>query len=586
MKEATLQGHGEATLCDQEPIHIPGGIQPHGALLVLSEPSLNITHLYVQQRIRITPEVDYQMVPFLAHASASPAPLDLSRAILRSTSPVHRQYTKNLGATASMSLSLVVGGRLWGLIVCSHESGPRPLDYERRAACELVAEVTASTLTAKEDLQLAATQEQLAAYHQTILTAVRSEPHLINALRTVPTSLLALDGAQGAAIWKESQCRTFGNTPSTADLAALVAWLQQRGDDELWSTQALAASYPPAKTYTDVACGLLALSLSPSREAYLLWFRPEVSQRQEWGGEPQKVCDWSEEGPRLLPRDSFERFVKVFRDHGLPWASHHLQAVRRLRTALMALRLQASEKVYHLNGELTRSNEELDAFAHAASHDLKEPLRGIVNYTDLILEDLTAPEPCRKTNDTLIPRLQTILKLGRRMHGLLDSLLHIAQVGRTRLVCKHHDMQAIVHECLEMLRLRLNQKGASVQLLGPLPRIVCDRAQVNELLTNLLTNALKDNDKSACKIAIGCTDPAAEVPAFFVRDNGIGIRAKNLPLIFRPFKRLHRRDHGGGGHGIGLTIAQRIVARHGGQLEVKSVLGEGSTFSFTLGQRA
>ena len=121
----------------------------------------------------------------------------------------------------------------------------------------------------------------------------------------------------------------------------------------------------------------------------------------------------------------------------------------------------------------------------------------------------------------------------------------------------------------------------------PLPTVRCDRARVGEIFRNLVTNAVKYNDKAERWIEIGFLDPAGSRPAVFtVRDNGIGIPEKHFDVIFRIFKRLHGRDQYGGGTGAGLTIVKKVVERHQGRVWVESAAGEGTTFYFTLEQGA
>lgn len=237
-----------------------------------------------------------------------------------------------------------------------------------------------------------------------------------------------------------------------------------------------------------------------------------------------------------------------------------------------------------LNEELEDSNRELDDFAYIASHDLKEPLRGINNYAAFLLEDYSdvVDEEGRK-------KLSTLVRLGERMDGLIDQLLHYSRVGRTELACGETDLQVLVEEVVDSLHISLEERGVEVRIPEPLPTIHCDPVRVAEVFRNLIGNALKYNDEDAPWIEIGwhasdgVSDAEKPTPVFTVRDNGIGIREKHLDSVFRLFRRLHGRDKFGGGTGAGLTIVKKIVERHGGRIWVESVHGEGTTFSFELG---
>lgn len=229
--------------------------------------------------------------------------------------------------------------------------------------------------------------------------------------------------------------------------------------------------------------------------------------------------------------------------------------------------------VAQLNEALERSNRELDDFAYIASHDLREPLRGIRNYTDFITEDYAD-----RLDDEGRKMLAGVNELSQRLDELLGELLHFSRVGRVELACVETDTDALVRDILKTLEYMLAENRVRVSIPTPLPKIVCDRVRARELFINLITNAAKYNDKNDKWVEIGHADGN-----FYVRDNGIGIAEENIERAFKIFKRLHPQNAYGGGTGSGLTIAKQIAERHGGQLWVESHLGEGTTFYFNLG---
>ena len=246
------------------------------------------------------------------------------------------------------------------------------------------------------------------------------------------------------------------------------------------------------------------------------------------------------------------------------------------------------------NTDLARSNQELDDFAYIASHDLKEPLRGISNYSNFLVEDYGD-----KLGEDGHAKLATVQRLTVRMENLIDSLLTYSRVGRVDLAFGETNLTQVVEDVLDSLQLRLQELNVEVRIPQTLPTVPCDRVRVAEVFRNLITNAMKYNDKVEKWIEIsyrsaqaGDVDGGTSVPAvktsshliFTVRDNGIGIREKHLESVFRIFKRLNGRDEFGGGTGVGLTIIKKIIERHGGRIWVESVFGEGTTFCFTLQQ--
>jgi signal transduction histidine kinase len=227
------------------------------------------------------------------------------------------------------------------------------------------------------------------------------------------------------------------------------------------------------------------------------------------------------------------------------------------------------------NEELHRSNQELDDFAYIASHDLKEPLRGIHNFATFLLEDYG-----EKLNEDGRAKLETLTRLSRRMESLIDSLLQFSRLGRVDLAIADVNLNDIVAEVLDSIGIGLREQKVEIRIPRPLPVVRCDPVRVRELYYNLLVNSMKYNDKPEKWIEIGWDD--GQPPAFYVRDNGIGIQEKHYDAVFRIFKRLHGRDKFGGGTGAGLTIVKKIVERHNGQIWVDSAVGEGTTIHFTL----
>jgi light-regulated signal transduction histidine kinase (bacteriophytochrome) len=240
------------------------------------------------------------------------------------------------------------------------------------------------------------------------------------------------------------------------------------------------------------------------------------------------------------------------------------------------------QRVAERTAALQRSNEDLQQFAHVVSHDLKEPLRGLHNYAHLLLEDLG-----NTVDGEARVKLQTLVHLSQRMEDLINSLLHFCLIGQEHLAVEETDLNTVLQEVLALLHITLTEQDVDVRVPRPLPVIRCDPARVREVLHNLITNAVKYNNKPHKWVEVGFDVASGAVRmapgyTFYVRDNGIGIRSQHLETIFAMFKRLHPRDAYGGGSGAGLAMVKKIVERHGGTIWVESTYGEGSTFYFTL----
>lgn len=229
--------------------------------------------------------------------------------------------------------------------------------------------------------------------------------------------------------------------------------------------------------------------------------------------------------------------------------------------------------------ELARSNRELDDFAYIASHDLKAPLRGIHNYATFLTEDYAD-----KLDEDGKAKLMTLGRLAKRMEDIINDLLTFSRVGRTEQSLAEVDLDGVLADVLESLKLFLDEAGATVSVPETLPRIFCDQVRVRAVFHNLVTNGVKYNDNADKRIAVTWAENAEGEIVFAVSDNGIGIPEKHRDKVFGIFKRLHSGEKYGGGTGAGLAIVKKIVEQHRGRIWLESEPGQGTTFHFTLGQ--
>ena len=225
--------------------------------------------------------------------------------------------------------------------------------------------------------------------------------------------------------------------------------------------------------------------------------------------------------------------------------------------------------------DLTRRNQELDEFAYIASHDLKEPLRGIHNYANFLYEDYS-----HKLEDEGKHFLSRIQHLAERQTKLLSQLLEYSRIGQSELSRSDVDLNRLLKDVRDDLASFLAEAGVHLTI-HPLPVVNCNEVRIQEVFQNLIVNAAKYNDNDNKQVEVG-VNSTVDPPVFFVQDNGIGIPPKHQDVVFRIFKRLHEQEKFGGGSGAGLTIVKKIIEKHGGRIWLKSTPGEGTTFFFTL----
>jgi two-component system, chemotaxis family, sensor kinase Cph1 len=525
--------------------------------------------LYRLNRLRIIPDCDYTPVPVLpAGNPLTGGPLDLSFAALRSVSPVHLEYMRNMGTGASMSVSIMVEGQLWGLMSC-HNAEPRRVALPEREACEFAAQMFAMQVSARQHAADADERGRLTAIQTRLLARMAQAADFVDGLAAAPEDLLAHARAEGVAIISGGRVRTFGATPEPAEIERIVAWLDLRGREEVTAVDSLAAEVPEAAAWGGTAAGLLAISISQLHSSYVLWFRPEQVRTVTWGGEPKVKID----DGRIHPRKSFEAWKELVRLRAAPWTPLEITAAAQLRGGIVSVVMRAAEELAEVSEELRRINKELESFSYSISHDLRAPFRHIVGYSELLKERDQLDDTARHYIDSIV---DAAIAAGR----LVDDLLNFSHLGRTGLQMGRINMNKLVGEVRASLRMENEGREIDWQV-ADLPEARGDVAMVRQAVLNLVGNALKyTRPRTPAVIEIG-GDKTPQETIFWIRDNGVGFDMAYAEKMFGVFQRLHRAEDFEG-TGIGLALVRRIIERHKGRVWVDGALDRGATFWFAL----
>ncbi len=531
--------------------------------------------LYRLNRVRIIPDVSYRPVPLTPAVNPTTGrPLDMSFCALRSVSPVHVEYMQNMETTASMSVSILREGRLWGLISCHHME-PKTVPYPIRSTCDLLARAFSLRLSAIEHSRDFQRRIEVRSAYAKLFAVMADRLDFATALAEQPDEFLAMADGHGGAIVSAANCTLVRETPSESDVRDLADWLFRTVRQEVYSTDSLSSVYPAAAAYKHRASGLLAVAVSKLHPGFVMWFRPEVIRTVEWGGNPTKPAATNGTRATLHPRKSFETWRETVRNRSIPWQPEELEAAAELRNAIVGTVLRRAEELAELNSELTRSNKELEAFSYSVSHDLRAPLRHIVGYAEMLRE---------VSAGTLTPRgercVATIIESSEYAGRLVDKLLGYARLGRSELQRIRIDMTALVGETrTDVMR---DAVGRSIAwTIHPLPAVVADLMMLRMAVRDLLSNAVKyTRNRSKATIEVGFRDEGTEY-VFSVADNGVGFDMTFANKLFGVFQRLHRwEDYEG--TGIGLANVRRVIERHGGRVWAEGQEGVGATFFFTL----
>jgi len=528
--------------------------------------------LYRTSRIRVIEDASYQPSPLLpALNPRTGKALDMSFAALRSVSPVHLQYMRNMGTLASMSLSIVVDGQLWGLISC-HHAQPRAVEFRTRTACELLASVLSLQIEARESHAKTRQLLELRQHIVRMISSMADHDSVSDGLCDLPEVLLAFAGASGAAVISAERCDLIGHTPPAAQVTALVHWLARRGEEVVFHTDNVSRDITELPELAAHVGGVLAVAISQIHSHYLVWFRREQLRTVDWAGRPDKAID-----PlgALNPRHSFERWQERVSGYCEPWDPLVIEGVVELRTAVLGIVLRKAEELAQLANELRRSNKELEAFSYSVSHDLRAPLRHIAGYTELLgeIEGQGMSERGKRF-------LKHIEEAAHFAGSLVDNLLNFSQMGRSALRLSDVDLNALVDTIRQ--ELAPDYQGREIIWeVEPLPKLIADPAFINLALHNLISNAIKyTRGREPARITIGARQHPTETEVY-IRDNGVGFDMAYANKLFGVFQRLHRMEDFEG-TGIGLASVRRIIERHDGRVWAEGQVDQGASFHFTL----
>ncbi len=297
--------------------------------------------LYIRNRVRVLVDVDYEPTPLEPLFSpATGKDLDMSLCGLRSMSPIHIQYLKNMGVSATLVASIVVGGKLWGMVSCHHYE-PRFVHYETRAMCELLAEIIATRFAALESFVQSQAELSVRRLEQHMIETIARDGDWTAALfEQSPRTLLQPLNAGGAALTFEGNIFTTGDVPGTHHLRDIVEWLDQKNPSTVFSTASLASEAPDLAAAADVASGLVATPVSKSPGEFLLWFRPERIRTVTWGGDPNKPVIIGDNPLDLSPRRSFAQWHQLVEGTSDPWTAADLKAARLIGATVRDVVLQ------------------------------------------------------------------------------------------------------------------------------------------------------------------------------------------------------------------------------------------------------
>lgn len=336
--------------------------------------------LYLRNRFRIISDTLAEPVPIEPQIRAEGEPFDLSMSTLRAVSPIHIEYLINMGVRASLSISIVIDGKLWGLFACHHYA-PKILPYSLRTAAELFSELFSLTAERTIGKERASVQDAGRNLHDQLMRAIAGGEALVEALPTLRPIIKRAIPHDGISAYVDGEYRALGAAPDESEFMALMPALNSSATSRTIASDSLKKRIPAAAAFADRAVGALIIPVSRSPRDYVILWRRELKQTVTWAGNPEKPVELGPNGARLTPRKSFEAWQQSVTGKSAEWTEVELGLVESLRVTLLEVILRVTDELATERAKAQRQQELLIAELNHRVRNILNLIRGLINQS-------------------------------------------------------------------------------------------------------------------------------------------------------------------------------------------------------------
>ncbi|MFD3389124.1 ATP-binding protein [Alteromonas macleodii] len=531
--------------------------------------------LYKTNWVRLTPDTELLPAKLVPSTEASGRePLDLTRSLLRTFSPIHLQYIRNQGLRASFSISLVTDGELYGLISCHHrEACYIPQDV--RLQCENLSQLFSWHLLAKEEEIAKRKKHVTDKAVDAMLDRIGPANPISRVVKSGERAFLDALNSSGFVYYSQYETITLGSTLPIELIKEIFSKASSQGGFP-YTNDALYDDYPEARQYG--IAGIMIIPLFEKKQYFTAWFRKETHRVQKWIGAEDEKSEDAPKAQRLKPRASFTIHTRTIKGRSTSFDKADVDTANRLNRMFLVYALDVQERMHISIQELEKQDNYRNEFLATLAHELRNPLGPIMSGASIL--ETVDDDKTRKRVTAIINRQ------AEYMSKLINDLMDVSRItrGKVKLEFEKLSIQDVLSDSLEIVdqQVKAKKHNITVNYLEKDVTVYGDKARLSQIFSNIIHNAAKYTSDQG-RITVDIREEGVMV-VVAVKDNGMGIPEDRLKDVFNMFTQIEAHStHTKGGLGIGLTLVSKLVMLHHGDVSVMSEgLGRGSTFEVRL----
>lgn len=526
--------------------------------------------LYLKNLSRQTPDIEAKTYDL---HGISATQIDLSKSQIRALSPIHLQYLKNFGVSASASFSIIIDNKLWGLVACQNFQ-PKYIPYDKRSLCVFVTHYAANKYLVQRQRIKMRQNETIKEIELGLKEKLFYNQSFEKTLDEFAHQFMHTLSSSGLIIKSPDYTLRYGDTPNNQLFKKIHQEVNvQAADENIYSSFAFNLSEEEDLSKWK---GIARISFDNEHEYAIYWFRKEILIEEKWAGVPEKLPIFSEAKNAYVysPRTSFQVWKKEVNGQSEKWSKFDMEFLSRIHKLIQDSLLRQMTEVRRLNEKLIETNNQLETYTQELGHDLKNPLSTIKTSAQFMQTRKDLPA------DMIVKFSKNITEAAKVINDIIDRTLASAKSSpllfQLEVIHTEGFINQIITQAMEYYKV------ANMDLrLGELYPIYGEKTSLYQLFMNLINNAIKFSSQQEATILEVYSEIKENKTIYYIKDNGIGIDESEKEQVFGLFKRLTNAS-AYEGSGVGMSIVKRIVDRLNAEISFESNLGKGTTFKISF----